>query len=743
MNNNLLYYDLATGFLGSGYKMDKLSDSNLSNQGEIDVANSKIEGLLPSYNVYDFNSIGNKFSTTGLSRTNYNTNDFLKGANSRTKSALANIGSEIGTGTSIGASIGGGWGAIIGAIVGTLKGTGEAIGSNIIAKRKARQQARELNRTGEFANNMFFNNMNNAVYNTQRNLYNNALLNYMAYGGYLYPYGGEMNISNGANIVEEGGTHEENPNAGVPVSIAPDGAPNLVEEGEVIYNDYVFSNRIILPDEYKKEFKLSGKKYYTFAEVAEKLQDESSERPNDSISKRGLDEMMGRLQELQEEVKEEMAEEEKIEDDIEKKDAFDTLPLDEQSNIIDEGVTRMQEQAAAEEAMQDQAAQQQMETSQYGSAPSQEEAQLAQAMQQMSPEEKAMLQQEMANQMSQQQGAVQQEPPQPRLYALGDMLANWNSWLAKTRWNSYRPQINRDGDAITNALNEAVGGDGNSRVRSLLNKFNYYSDPSLSGTILSIPSSTKLNNPTPPPPNKDEKVLQETNTNRLLRSAPIFGSLSSMLRALREEPNTGGFDYVRDKIRQIPKVSYSPIGGRIAYVPINTNYISNQLANQQLGAMRGLANITRGITPSTITNGMLLNYQGQKALADALIATQKENADRLEKVMTFNRNTDAVNRTNLLAAEEKNQATDLGKVNLYNTLNTYQTDYLLNLKNARDKAISDFYNNIGKYGLDTLNSDIALELARSKVYGNGTERLENQIRKYGGSLHKNKLLRYT
>jgi len=28
------------------------------------------------------------------------------------------------------------------------------------------------------------------------------------------------------------------------MGIAPDGKPNLVEEGEVIYNDYVFSNRL-------------------------------------------------------------------------------------------------------------------------------------------------------------------------------------------------------------------------------------------------------------------------------------------------------------------------------------------------------------------------------------------------------------------------------------------------------------------------------------------------------------------
>ena len=32
------------------------------------------------------------------------------------------------------------------------------------------------------------------------------------------------------------------------------GTPNLVEEGEVIYNDYVFSNRMNIPDDVRKKY---------------------------------------------------------------------------------------------------------------------------------------------------------------------------------------------------------------------------------------------------------------------------------------------------------------------------------------------------------------------------------------------------------------------------------------------------------------------------------------------------------
>ena len=45
-------------------------------------------------------------------------------------------------------------------------------------------------------------------------------------------------------MIDAGGSHEESPLDGVPMGIAPDGVPNLVEEGEVLYKNYVFSNRL-------------------------------------------------------------------------------------------------------------------------------------------------------------------------------------------------------------------------------------------------------------------------------------------------------------------------------------------------------------------------------------------------------------------------------------------------------------------------------------------------------------------
>lgn len=121
-----------------------------------------------------------------------------------------------------------------------------------------------------------------------------------AFGGELNTHGGDF--SNGVTFINNGGTHEQNPFEGVPMGIAPDGKPNLVEEGEVLYNDYVFSNRLHPTDKELKEYNLPKKyKRHTIAFIVKDMSKESAERPNDPISKRGLEASLGKLASLQEE----------------------------------------------------------------------------------------------------------------------------------------------------------------------------------------------------------------------------------------------------------------------------------------------------------------------------------------------------------------------------------------------------------------------------------------------------------
>ena len=122
-----------------------------------------------------------------------------------------------------------------------------------------------------------------------------------AFGGNLITNGAEWD--NGLTIIGNGGTHEENPREGVQMGMDAQGIPNLVEEGEVIFNDYVFSNRMKVPKAIRSKYKLRENKDITFADAAKKIAKESEERPNDPISRRGLMSSMTRLQQAQETVR--------------------------------------------------------------------------------------------------------------------------------------------------------------------------------------------------------------------------------------------------------------------------------------------------------------------------------------------------------------------------------------------------------------------------------------------------------
>lgn len=174
-------------------------------------------------------------------------------------------------------------------------------------RKQAAQDALRYNALRDFAIDRNTLDLQRAINDSTDNMFNMAALQMKANGGTLFTNGGEW--STGLNIIGNGGTHEENPLDGVPMGIAPDGIPNLVEENEVVWTDeeknsYVFSDRLKVSkkmlDKYMLPSKYEGKSY---AEVSKELAKESEERPNDPISKRGLNDNMSKLRQAQEEYK--------------------------------------------------------------------------------------------------------------------------------------------------------------------------------------------------------------------------------------------------------------------------------------------------------------------------------------------------------------------------------------------------------------------------------------------------------
>lgn len=182
-------------------------------------------------------------------------------------------------------------------------------------KKKAGYEADEYNAVRQYAEQLNQHNFNNAVRDTKNNMFNQYALQMMANGGPLFTQGLEFPMNGNYREINSGGSHEANPNGGVPQGLAQDGQQNLVEQGEVIWNDYVFSDSrrkdkkyntpdLKIPQDLLDKYKELNANM-TFADAAKKLSKESEERPNDYISQNGLKATLGDLRVAQETVKQE------------------------------------------------------------------------------------------------------------------------------------------------------------------------------------------------------------------------------------------------------------------------------------------------------------------------------------------------------------------------------------------------------------------------------------------------------
>lgn len=286
-----------------------------------------------------------------------------------------------------------------------------------------------------------------------------------------YALGGDMqsngsDFTDGLTEVNAGGTHEENPNGGVPMGIAPDNNPNLVEEGETIYNDYVFSNRIKPDKEALSKFHVYNKGgNMTYADLSKKLEAESKERPNDPISKDGLNALLAKLAQEQERQKAEEKEERA-------KEVFEQLSPEEKQIALEEVARKQAEQAQAEQ----QEAQQAQQVNQEEQMNVASDEQMNQEEQQVSPEEQQVMQQQAMNdnQVSQEgydDGGKLHKFDKGGKKNVGTWKKGWDETKA---WNSYaKSALDRLLADATAAITNAKTPEEKRRIQEdFVNKFN-------------------------------------------------------------------------------------------------------------------------------------------------------------------------------------------------------------------------------------------------------------------------------
>lgn len=581
-----------------------------------------------------FDNLLESFDSNNLARTNYTKKD-IRGLSTGEmwKNTLLGTASGVASGLAKGnwvnAAIEGG--------ANFLGGVGGMIASNINASKKAEK----LNEESRIANQTYMDNFNNAVQNTQNKMFNNSLLNVAAYGGDLDLSGG---FSNGITFINEGGTHESNPLGGVPMGVDQEGTPNLVEEGEVVFNDYVFSKRLKPTKKQLSDLGYSDKYIgLPFSEIAKKFQEASELLPTDKIALDSVNDRMNHLMAMQEEVRMKRRKKENVFVDG---GTFNILSgLNDTSSLTGMPYTN---------------------TFKYYNNGAYDKDYL-----------------DFVNSLT----------PHSDNTLLNNLLNYYNKYTGSNAVlnDDFISEVKRLGT-------DSKFGEMHNLLASEFDKFK--SNNNTTEESIPVPRATPVipkeaatvDNPVPKIGTSKPENPKDTSDKSFLEglryASPLIHA-GTLLNNIKK-PDYSDIDRVERRASAIPGSSFTPLGEYISLERFDPNYLNNEILATSAAARRAIQN--SGVNAGQAISGILANnYTTNKGLAEGLIQGKKLNNEIGLQEATFNRGTSQANAQMGLQA----LAMDQQKANaeLSTLLNTTQ------LRNAidasRSQAISSSLTGIG------------------------------------------------
>ena len=598
----------------------------------------------------------------------------------------AKVGSAVtsaGSGAMAGAGFGP-WGMGIGALV----GLGASLLGSQAGDAKAKEEEGRLTMLREKALADNQKNFLSGVKNAEQQVNFNALSNIAAFGGPLHTHGADW--TNGITVADNGGTDEQNPFEGVPMGIAPDGQPNLAEEGAVIFNDYVFSNRLRVPKAVREKYKLRGQKEMTFADAAKKAQKESEERPNDPISQRGLEDIMYKL---------------------------------------------MTEQEAIRESRQ------QKKYSEGGRiyiAPSKKGTFTAAAS------KHGMGVQEFASKV-----LANPEDYSPAMRKKANFARNASKWK-----HAYGGHLFKDGGWGNNLFNipeitttgippritpyislldpsseVKARAEAEAKAKAMTNINSLQTESPY--TALGLPKFTmgqgllqppKLKIPAVKTPTRIEgTIYQKPKTSPLanLRYLPAVGAGIGALTdafGITNRPDYTNADNIMEAARQgigsMRDVAFTPVGNYLTYRPFDTLFYGNQLASQAGATRRAIRNNANGNRMTAIAGLLAADYNAQAQLGNLFRQAEEYNLAQKERVGNFNRATNEFNSEGLLKAAMANteNAQQKAKIRLTAAEKAAAIRDAVDSRvgAARSANLTNLFNSLGDIGREAYTMDMIM-----------------------------------
>lgn len=534
-------------------------------------------------------------------------------------------------------------------------------------------------------------------------------------GGDLSTHG--TDFSNGLTYINTGGTHEQNPYDGVPMGTDSQGIPNLVEEGEVIYNDYVFSNRLYptekelmtgsLPKKYKK---------HTFALIAEDMGKESSERPNDPISRRSLEDSLGKLAVVQEEQR--MRKGKKGTQQMmafggrkyagNENTAGNLNPYSNYTKIDDSFYTdkynsfwnyirRNPQSDLAKNLLRD------INAGKYGDIGgntfSMDDIIRLGHDYKRGPVHEALM-----------SAMKDYNPSEYSAFGLESPEAIYDpAWI---------PDPSVKGTFNTANGKKTVTG---------------YVAPE--GTVAGTDRSSGISGQESGSKNTADKFDLS-----FLQYAPAVGSAIGAIASMFQKPDYSNSDMLLSTASSLsrPMVNSRALNNYLTYRPLDRNYYLNQLKAQAGATRRGIANMT-GNAGSAMAGLLAADYNAQNAVGNTLMQMEQYNDAQRQRVADFNRGTDMFNRQAFMQADQINaqiaQQRDKMRIPLIAQAAQMREDTDTALAQARSASWTNFFDNLGFIGQDVRNRNMA-NSASSRYKTRGSTGTAYYEQKNGGMLTK-------
>lgn len=554
-----------------------------------------------------------------------------------------------------------------------------------------------------------------------------------AFGGDLNTYGGTYN--GGLEYINNGHTHSENPYGGVPMGTDRNGTPNLVEEGETIWNDYVFSNRLKVPETLTDKYKLS--KDITFAEASKKLGKEIEETPNDPISKRTFNSFMQDLQQSQEEVKakKELAK---------AKRQFNKLSPQEQLGILngtpvqgDNTMLSNPNEIVSNEPQQfDNGGW--MFDNMWEGAPEYQNSYLKGNI----PYYQGKVSSKDYS-VKDIEGTDNYKNFTKYALTLPDSHNYWQTLSNKTGkdvtylknnyerlrndgklgWVHRTPKFNNISTQVDTpfTIYQPLDALGNQKPFNMLSPYGMgysandivpFSDrvDANGNTVIDLKNKEFISTDTKKKTNnKEDTGLLPT----WMRYAPIVGSAIGAASSLLSKPDESSADAILTAAReagQYTPISFNPIGDYIQYNPFDRDYYINKLNAESSAARRAIINQASGNRGNAMAGILAADYNAQNQLGALARQAEEYNLAQRQKVAEFNRGTNMFNTEGMFKADAANQA---AKMQVRNTLlqGTMQAERLRQaarqqLAAERSANLTNLFNNIGNIGRENMNFNI-------------------------------------